>query len=125
MERLRRAAGLGSNNAEEAIGRIRLEKLEDSMVDTVTLTVLSLLRRMAGTATQLRLSANRRDTHDELGAWIAQMSADIDAALNRTLRPVRRDLPARDRLTSLEADAVGELALMHRLLTERMREARG
>ena len=125
MERLRRAAGLGSNNAEEAIARIRLEKLEDSMVDTVTLTVLSLLRRMAGTATQLRLSTNRRDVRDELGEWVAQVSADIDAALNRTLRPVRNELPARERLTSLEADAVGELARMQRLLTERMREARG
>jgi uncharacterized membrane protein YccC len=128
MERLRRAAGLGSNNAEEAIGRIRLEKLEDSMVDTVTLTVLSLLRRMAGTATQLRLSTARRamnDQHDELGEWVAAVSDDIDAALNRTLRPVRRELPARETLTSLEADAVGELARMHRLLTERMREARG
>jgi uncharacterized membrane protein YccC len=117
MERLRRAAGLGSNNAEEAIARIRLEKLEDSLVDTVTLTVLSLLRKMAGTATQLRLSANRRemqDRHDE-----------IEAALNRTILPLRHDLPARERLTSLEADAVGELALMQRLLTERMREARG
>ena len=128
MERLRRAAGLGSNNAEEAIGRIRLEKLEDSMVDTVTLTVLSLLRRMAGTATQLRLSTTRRDSsneHDELGEWVAVVSDDIDAALNRTLRPVRHALPARESLTSLEADAVGELARMHRLLTERMREARG
>ena len=53
------------------------------------------------------------------------VSADIDAALNRTLRPVRHALPAREGLTSLEADAVGELARMHRLLTERMREARG
>ncbi|SIT48193.1 conserved membrane hypothetical protein [Paraburkholderia ribeironis] len=125
MERLRRAAGLGSNNAEEAIGRMRLEKLEDSMVDTVALTVLSLLRRMAGTATQLRLSATWRDMHDELAGWVAATSADIDAALNRTLKPVQRELPARDRLTSLEADAVGELARMHRLLTERMREVRG
>ncbi|HEX3638026.1 MAG TPA: FUSC family protein [Paraburkholderia sp.] len=125
MERLRRAAGLGSNNAEEAIGRIRLEKLEDSMVDTVTLTVLSVLRKMAGTATQLRLSTNRRDMHDELGRWVAAASADIEAALERNLRPIRRDLPARDGLTSLEADAVGEIALMHRLLTEQMREARG
>ncbi|MFM0592968.1 FUSC family protein [Paraburkholderia dilworthii] len=128
MERLRRAAGLSSNNAEEAVGRIRLEKLEDSMVDTVTLTVLSLLRRMAGTATQLRLSTNRRDTadtHDELGEWVDSVSEEIDAALNRTLRPFRHELPARDGLTSLEADAVGQLALMQRLLTERMREARG
>jgi hypothetical protein len=128
MERLRRAAGLGSNNAEEAIARIRLEKLEDSLVDTVTLTVLSLLRKMAGTATQLRLSANRRemqDSHDELRVWLAAVSADIEAALNRTILPLRHDLPARERLTSLEADAVGELALMQRLLTERMREARG
>ncbi|AXF13740.1 FUSC family protein [Paraburkholderia caledonica] len=128
MERLRRAAGLGSNNAEEAIARIRLEKLEDSLVDTVTLTVLSLLRKMAGTATQLRLSANRRemqDSHDELRVWLAAVNADIEAALNRTILPLRHDLPARERLTSLEADAVGELALMQRLLTERMREARG
>ncbi|NYH18767.1 hypothetical protein GGD41_005995 [Paraburkholderia bryophila] len=98
------------------------------MVDTVTLTVLSLLRRMAGTATQLRLSTNRRDTadtHDELGVWVDSVSEEIDAALNRTLRPVRHELPARDGLTSLEADAVGQLALMQRLLTERMREARG
>ncbi|HZZ09786.1 MAG TPA: FUSC family protein, partial [Paraburkholderia sp.] len=125
MERLRRAAGLGSNNAEEAIGRMRLEKLEHSMIDTVTLTVLSLLRRMAGTAAQLRLSGNPRAAHHELGAWIAVVSADIEAALNRTLKPIRHELPAREKLTSLEADAVGELALMHRLLTERMREARG
>ncbi|CAD6522626.1 FUSC family protein [Paraburkholderia metrosideri] len=125
MEQLRRAAGLASNNAEEVIGRIRLEKLEDSMVDTVTLTVLSLSRRMAGTATQLRLTTTRRDRHDELTEWIAAMSAEIDAALNRTLRPVRHELPERDKLTSLEADAVGEMARMHRLLTERMREARG
>ena len=125
MERLRRAAGLGSNNAEEAIGRMRLEKLEDSMADTVTLTVLSLLRRMAGTATQLRLSATRREMHGELGAWVELMSADIDSALNRNLRPIRHALPAREGLTSLEADAVGELARMHRLLSERMREARG
>lgn len=128
MERLRRAAGLGSNNAEEAIARIRLEKLEDSLVDTVTLTVLSLLRKMAGTATQLRLSANRRemqDSHDELRMWLAAVNADIEAALNRTILPLRHDLPGRERLTSLEADAVGELALMQRLLTERMREARG
>ncbi|MFP3604745.1 FUSC family protein [Paraburkholderia sp. SIMBA_053] len=128
MERLRRAAGLGSNNAEEAIARIRLEKLEDSLVDTVTLTVLSLLRKMAGTATQLRLSANRRemqDSHGELRVWLAAVNADIEAALNRTILPLRHDLPAREGLTSLEADAVGELALMQRLLTERMREARG
>ncbi|MFP3582926.1 FUSC family protein [Paraburkholderia sp. SIMBA_055] len=128
MERLRRAAGLGSNNAEEAIARIRLEKLEHSMVDTVTLTVLSVLRKMAGTATQLRLSANRREAHDvhaELRAWVEAVSADIEASLNRAIVPLRHELPARERLTSLEADAVGELALMQRLLTERMREARG
>ncbi|WP_025598984.1 FUSC family protein [Burkholderia sp. WSM2230] len=128
VERLRRAAGLGSNNAEEAIARIRLEKLEDSMVDTVALTVLSVLRKMAGTATQLRLSANRRDSdgmHAELGEWVEAVSADIEAALNRTIVPLRHELPARERLTPLEADAVGELALMQRLLTERMREARG
>ncbi|EEA03508.1 protein of unknown function DUF893 YccS/YhfK [Burkholderia sp. H160] len=125
IEQLRRAAGLTSNNAEEAIGRVRLEKLEDSMADTVTLTVLSLLRRMAGTATQLRLTANRRDMHNELDEWVAAMSAAIEAALNRTLQPVRLELPAREQLTSLEADVVGELARVHRLLTERMREARG
>jgi len=125
MERLRRAAGLTSNNAEEALGRVRLEKLEDSMADTVTLTVLSLLRRMAGTATQLRLSANRRAMPAELGAWVAALSEAIEAALNRTLQPVPLDLPERERLTSLEADAVGELARVHRLLTEKMREARG
>ncbi|MEX3679196.1 FUSC family protein [Paraburkholderia sp. BR14320] len=125
IEQLRRAAGLTSNNAEEAIGRVRLEKLEDSMADTVTLTVLSLLRRMAGTATQLRLTANRRDMHSELDEWVVAMSAAIEAALNRTLRPVRLGLPAREQLTSLEADVVGELARVHRLLTERMREARG
>ncbi|MEX3761957.1 FUSC family protein [Paraburkholderia phenoliruptrix] len=128
VERLRRAAGLGSNNAEEALARVRLEKLEDSMVDTVTLTVLSLLRKMAGTATQLRLSANRHEQHDmdaQLRAWVTAVSADIEAALNRTIVPLRHELPARARLSSLEADAVGELALMQRLLAERMREARG
>lgn len=125
MERLRRAAGLASNNAEEAIGRLRLERLEDSLADTVTLTVLSLLRRMAGTAAQLRLSTTRRDAHADLDAWVEQISGDIDAALQRNLRPIRHELPAREALSSLEADAVGELARIHRLLIERMREARG
>jgi hypothetical protein len=80
---------------------------------------------MAGTATQLRLSTNRRPMHDDLHAWIAAASTDIDAALNRGLPPLRREFPERETLSSLEADAVGEIALMHRLLTEHMREARG
>jgi hypothetical protein len=41
------------------------------------------------------------------------------------LCPIRHELPAREGLTSLQADAVGELARMQRFLSERMREARG
>ncbi|WP_118186109.1 FUSC family protein [Paraburkholderia phosphatilytica] len=125
LEHLRRAAGLGSNNAEEAVNRARLEKLEDSMADTVTSTVLRLLRRMAGTAAHLRLSAGRRAPAAELAAWVAAASGHVEACLNRSLTPVTLELPARERLSSLEAEAVGEIALLLRLLTERMREARG
>src|SRR5260370_28284371 len=48
LERLRRAAGLASNNAEEVLARLRLEKLDTSNDDRTGSTALALLRRVAG-----------------------------------------------------------------------------
>jgi len=54
LERLRRAAGLASNNAEEVVARLRLEHLETPAIQRSASTALALLRRMAGTATRAR-----------------------------------------------------------------------
>ncbi|KAF1052937.1 MAG: Inner membrane protein YccS [Burkholderia gladioli] len=115
-ERLRREAGLASNNAEEAFNRIRLERLDDTRFDTVASTVLGLLRRMAGTAAHLRLSVHGPRMEVDLVEWVASASDDIDAMLATGRVPARHPLPPREKLAQLEMDAVGQIALLQRLI---------
>ncbi|MDN7922605.1 FUSC family protein [Burkholderia gladioli] len=115
-ERLRREAGLASNNAEEAFNRIRLERLDDSRFDTAASTVLGLLRRMAGTAAHLRASVHGPRMEIDLVEWVATASEDIDAMLASGRVPPRRALPPREKLAQLETDVVGQIALLQRLI---------
>ncbi|WP_246792469.1 FUSC family protein [Burkholderia perseverans] len=115
-ERLRREAGLASNNAEEAFNRIRLERLDDTRFDTAASTVLGLLRRMAGTAAHLRASVHGPRMEIDLVEWVAAASDDIDAMLATGRVPPRRPLPPREKLAQLEMDAVGQIALLQRLI---------
>nr|WP_323119873.1 FUSC family protein [Burkholderia alba] len=119
-QQLRRAAGLASNNAEEAFNRLRLERLDDSRFDTAASTILGLLRRMAGTAAHLRLSAQGQRRGAELIAWLAATSRDIEASLRDGDgdASARHTLPPRERLSRPEIEAVGQIALLQRLLAD-------
>jgi uncharacterized membrane protein YccC len=122
VERLRRGAGLASNNAEEAFNRLRLEKLESSLADRVAITALALLRRVAGTATRMRLAAGKTRADVALIEWIAAVSKEIDAQL-RSGQHGQQGAPhepfAREHLSLVEADAVNQVSHLRRLLVEK------
>lgn len=112
LERLRRAAGLASNNAEEVLARLRLEKLETSHDDRTRATALALLRRVAGTATRARFSQSAAVCNEGLAAWIQDIAAHLEA---HTV-PDSPDTYDKNGLTLLQADAVNQVVLLRRLL---------
>lgn len=124
LERLRRAAGLASNNAEEVMARLRLEHLETPAIERTASTALALLRRVAGTATRARHSAPDSAPNPALAAWIARTANAIEARLGRPdqahgdSETQKADAFAKDGLSLLEADAVNQVVLLHRLLME-------
>ncbi|MGF6534478.1 putative membrane protein YccC [Paraburkholderia sp. GAS206C] len=121
VEKMRRAAGLASNNAEEAFNRLRLEKLESSLADRAAITALALLRRVAGTATRMRLAANKTQADGALIAWISAVSKELDAyLLDRAQVEPRSEFEAfpRRHLSLVEADAVNQVSHLRRLLVE-------
>jgi hypothetical protein len=74
---MRREAGFASNNAEEVLARLHLERLETSATGSAGSTALALIRRLAGTATGSRIgSADVRDS-DDLAAWIHAAATEI------------------------------------------------
>ncbi|SDI05036.1 Uncharacterized membrane protein YccC [Paraburkholderia phenazinium] len=119
VERLRRAAGLASNNAEEAFNRLRLEKLESSLADRAAITALALLRRVAGTATRMRLAANKTQADAALIEWLAEVSKEIDAQLRSGRQGAQQEAFPRQHLSLVEADAVNQVAHLRRLLVEK------
>lgn len=119
VERLRRAAGLASNNAEEAFNRLRLERLESSMADRAAITALALLRRVAGTATRMRLAANKSRADSELTGWIATVSREMDVYLRGGVNAAPLEPFPRHHLTLAEADAVNQISHLRRLLVEK------
>ncbi len=108
LERLRRAAGLASNNAEEVLARLRLEKLETSHDDRKRATALALLRRVAGTATRARFSHSESIRDTRLSAWIHSIATETDA----------RSSFDKTGLSLLQADAVNQVVLLRRVLGE-------
>ncbi|MGA7780190.1 MAG: FUSC family protein [Paraburkholderia sp.] len=114
----RRAAGLASNNAEESFNRQRLERLDSTMADRAAITALALLRRMAGTATRMRLTVNRAKGHGELAGWIETVSEEIDASLHGAASAQPAASFPREQLSLVEADAVNQVAHLRRLLVE-------
>jgi uncharacterized membrane protein YccC len=118
-ERRRRAAGLASNNAEEAFNRLRLERLDSSLAERVAITALALLRRMAGTATRMRLTTHRAKPDSDLASWIDTVSGEIDAHLRDVVAvPPSGSFP-RAHLPLAEADAVNQVEHLRRLLVEK------
>lgn len=120
LERMRRAAGLASNNAEEVLARIRLEKLETSHDDRKRATALALLRRVAGTATRARFSQSREQQNVDLAAWIETAAIHMDREKLPGF-PDNMNLPStydKAGLTLLQADAVNQVVLLSRVLSE-------
>jgi uncharacterized membrane protein YccC len=118
VERLRRGAGLASNNAEEAFNRLHLERLESSLADRAAITALALLRRVAGTATRMRFTAKPARADGALIEWIAAVSREIDAHLRGATRAANYAAFPRRHLPLAEADAVNQIAQLRRLLVE-------
>ena len=118
VERLRRAAGLASNNAEEAFNRLRLERLESSLADRAAITALALLRRVAGTATRMRFAANQARADGGLIDWIAAVNREIDAHLRGATHDANYEAFPRQHLSLAEADAVNQISQLRRLLAE-------
>lgn len=118
VEQLRRTAGLASNRAEEAFNRIRFEHVDASRFDAAASSILGLLRRMAGTAAHLRLSIYGPRMEADLIEWLSSASEDIDRSLQAGHAVVCRPLPPRKNLTQLEIDAVGQIALLQRLIDD-------
>lgn len=118
LERLRRAAGLASNNAEEVLARLRLEKLDTSSGDRTGSTALALLRRVAGTATRARSFGAGLTANAPLAEWIRKAAGSMEAELSGDPQPHPDAAFSKDGLSLLEADAVNQVMLLRRLLSE-------
>jgi uncharacterized membrane protein YccC len=118
LERLRRAAGLASNNAEEVLARLRLEKLDTSSEDRTGSTALALLRRVAGTATRARSIDAGFAANAPLADWIRCVGESIASGLAGDPRHHPEEVFPKDGLSLLEADAVNQVMLLRRLLRE-------
>ncbi|OTP72719.1 MULTISPECIES: FUSC family protein [Burkholderiaceae] len=118
LERLRRAAGLASNNAEEVLARLRLEKLDTSSEDRTGSTALALLRRVAGTATRARSFGAGFAANAPLAEWITCVGESIKSGLAGDPQHHPEEVFSKDGLSLLEADAVNQVMLLRRLLRE-------
>jgi len=120
LERLRRAAGLASNNAEEVLARLRLEKLDTSNDDRTGSTALALLRRVAGTATRARFGRAGTAPNRDLAAWVESVGKGIETRLGSgsDARIDALEVFPKHGLSLLEADAVNQVVLLRRLLME-------
>jgi uncharacterized membrane protein YccC len=118
LERQRRAAGLASNNAEEVLARLRLEKLDTTHDDRTGSTALALLRRVAGTATRARFGTSDTLPNEHLAAWIQKAGQGIEARLAGKAVDNAEGAFPKQGLSLLEADAVNQVVLLRRLLVE-------
>lgn len=118
LERLRRAAGLASNNAEDILSRLQLEKLQTPAADRTALTLFALLRRMAGTATRARFSSTETIPNEHLAARILAVSGGIAERLGHGAENVGDDVFAKSGLSAIQSDAVNQVTLLRRILHE-------
>ena len=123
IARLRREAGLASNNAEQVLQRLRIERRLDrsSGVGLAALRTLPLLRRVAGSTARISLSPLAEPATPELQRWIAAVSTEIDALLRGEADVAAPGPCASTGLTSLQADAVAQVQLLRGLLREHVR----
>lgn len=75
LDALRRAGGLASNRAGDVYRLSELERLKRSNVSPIE--VSGLLRRIAGTATRLRLDPVHTDRRDRPANWVLAVSLAV------------------------------------------------
>ncbi|MFM2086467.1 MAG: hypothetical protein RLZZ237_1336, partial [Pseudomonadota bacterium] len=117
---LRREAGLASNNAEQVVQRLRIERRlgRSTGAGLAAMSTLPLLRRVAGSTARISLSPQAEPATPELQRWIAEVTSEIDALLRG-----ESDAPApepcnTESLTALQADAVAQVQLLRGMLRE-------
>lgn len=118
VARLRRGAGLASNNAEQVCNRLRLERRNTSG-DSAVLRTLPLLRRMAGTAARISLGTGSKPADAALLDWSAAAGNDIARLLRGGSAIIdAQAVPAAEALSLLQADAVDQIVLLRALAAE-------
>ncbi|MEG0883693.1 MAG: FUSC family protein, partial [Janthinobacterium sp.] len=122
IARLRREAGLASNNAEQVLQRLRIERRLDRSegVGLAALRTLPLLRRVAGSTARISLSPQAEPATPELQQWIAAVSAEIDALLRGEADVGAPGQCASAGLTPLQADAVAQVQMLRGLLRDHL-----
>ena len=122
IARQRREAGLASNNAEQVLQRLRIERRLDRSagVGLAALRTLPLLRRVAGSAARISLSPEALPATPVLQQWIAAVGSEIDALLRGdSAVPSPGDCQATD-LSALQADAVAQVLMLRILLRQQL-----
>ena len=122
IARQRREAGLASNNAEQVLQRLRIERRLDRSagVGLAALRTLPLLRRVAGSTARISLSPDAAPATPVLQQWIAAVGGEIDALLRGDREvPAPGDCQATD-LSPLQADAVAQVLMLRILLRQQL-----
>ncbi|OBV39069.1 putative membrane protein YccC [Janthinobacterium psychrotolerans] len=122
IARQRREAGLASNNAEQVLQRLRIERRLDRSagVGLAALRTLPLLRRVAGSTARISLSPDALPATPVLQQWIAAVGSEIDALLRGDPQvPSPGDCLATD-LSPLQADAVAQVLMLRILLRQQL-----
>lgn len=118
VARLRRGAGLASNNAEQVCNRLRLER-RAARGDSAVLRALPLLRRMAGTAARISLGTGSKPADAALLDWSAAVGDEIARLLRGgAVDSAAQAAPPVEELSLLQADAVGQIVLLRELAGE-------
>jgi hypothetical protein len=122
IARQRREAGLASNNAEQVLQRLRIERRLDRSagVGLAALRTLPLLRRVAGSTARISLSPDALPATPVLQQWIAGVGSEIDALLRGDMAVATPgDCQATD-LSPLQADAVAQVLMLRILLRQQL-----
>ena len=103
------------------LARLRLEKLDTSHRDRTGSTALALLRRVAGTATRARFGRAGTAPNRDLAAWVESVGKGVEGRIGSDASSTGIDAQEvfpKHGLSLLEADAVNQVVLLRRLLTE-------
>ena len=119
IARVRREAGLASNNAEQVLQRLRIERrLDGHDLAYRAMRILPLLRRVAGSTARISLSPLALPAPPALQQWLSQAGAQIDGSLHAGQAMQALAPCLEEGLSSLQRDAVAQVQALHGLLMQ-------